>query len=126
MSASKDERDRILGLVEGGQVTAIQAAQLLDALEREGDASARPNERGRDRTLRIRVTNPARAQKATVSVLLPLSIVRVSLRLGARLVPQLSSSGFEDLLRTVDESTIGRLLDVQDLEKGERLEIFVE
>ena len=50
MSASRDERDRILNLIEEGRVTADQAAQLLDALDAE---SERPAERARDRMLRV-------------------------------------------------------------------------
>ena len=124
MFASKDERDRILHLVEAGQVTAEQAAQLLDALEVEPD---RPAERIRGRTLRIRATNlNARMQKVHMTATLPVSVIKASLRLGARLIPQLSNSIVEDLLRTIESGTTGRVLDLQDLEKGERLEIFVE
>lgn len=124
MPASKDERDRILNLVEDGQVTAAQAAQLLDALETEAE---RPSERNRDRVVRVRVTsmNP-RLQKANITATLPLNLIRVSLRLGTQLLPQLSNTALEDLLKAIDSRAAGRLLDLQDLDKGERLEIFVE
>jgi hypothetical protein len=124
MAASKDERDRILNLVEDGQITATQAAQLLDALETE---SERPSERNRDRVVRVRVTsmNP-RLQKANITATLPLNLIRVSLRLGTQLLPQLSNTALEDLLKAIDSRAAGRLLDLQDLDKGERLEIFVE
>jgi hypothetical protein len=124
MSASKDERDRILRMVEEDQVTAAQAAQLLDALETE---SERPTERNRDRVVRVRVTtlNP-RLQKANIAATLPLNLIRVSLRLGTQLLPQLSNTALEDLLKAIDNRAAGRLLDLQDLDKGERLEIFVE
>lgn len=124
MAASKDERDRILNLVEDGQVTAAQAAQLLDALETEAE---RPSERNRDRVVRVRVTsmNP-RLQKANITATLPLNLIRVSLRLGTQLLPQLSNTALEDLLKAIDSRAAGRLLDLQDLDKGERLEIFVE
>jgi hypothetical protein len=124
MSASRDERDRILYLIEEGRVTADQAAQLLDALDAE---SERSNERTRDRVLRVRVTtlNP-RQQKIHIAATLPLNLVRMSLRLGTQLLPQLSNTALEDLLRTIDSRAAGRLLDLQDLDKGERLEIFVE
>jgi hypothetical protein len=58
--------------------------------------------------------------------MVPVSLIKVSLRLGARLVPQLSNSAIEDLLRAIESGATGRLLDLHDLEKGERLEIFVE
>jgi hypothetical protein len=124
MSTSKDERDRILRMIETGQVTAEQAAQLLDTLETESD---RPAERIRGRTLRVRATNlNARMQKVHMTATLPVSVIKASLRLGARLIPQLSNNTLEDLLRTIESGATGRVLDLQDLEKGERLEIFVE
>ncbi len=124
MPTSKDERDRILQMIETGQVTAEQAAQLLDALETESD---RPPERIPGRTLRVRATNlNARMQKVHMTATLPVSVIKASLRLGARLIPQLSNSTLEDLLRTIENGATGRVLDLQDLEKGERLEIFVE
>ena len=124
MSTSKDERDRILHMIEIGQVTAEQAAQLLDTLETESD---RPAERIRGRTLRVRATSlNARMQKVHMTATLPVGVIKASLRLGARLLPQLSNSTLEDLLRTIENGVTGRVLDLQDLEKGERLEIFVE
>lgn len=124
MSTSKDERDRILHMIETGQVTAEQAAQLLDTLETESD---RPAERIRGRTLRVRATSlNARMQKVHMTATLPVGVIKASLRLGARLLPQLSNSTLEDLLRTIENGVTGRVLDLQDLEKGERLEIFVE
>ncbi len=124
MSTTKDERDRILHMIETGQVTAEQAAQLLDALETESD---RLPERIRGRTLRVRATSlNARMQKVHMTATLPVGVIKASLRLGARLIPQLSNSTLEDLLRTIENGMTGRVLDLQDLEKGERLEIFVE
>ncbi|HLI09202.1 MAG TPA: hypothetical protein VKV40_21740 [Ktedonobacteraceae bacterium] len=133
MTASIDERNRILRMVEAGEVTADEAAQLLDALtvsepelERERE---RPFERGRSRsrTLRIRVSslNP-KQQRVQVSTTIPLSLIRISLRLGAHLIPQLSNSALEDLLRAIENGASGRVLDVQDLEEGQRVEIFAE
>ncbi|MBV9689697.1 MAG: hypothetical protein JO202_08285 [Ktedonobacteraceae bacterium] len=125
MKALKDERQRILSLVERGQVSAVEAEQLLDALESE--QPQRPAEIGRERILRIRFTNPSqRAQKVNISATIPVSLLQLSLRLGARLIPQLSNNALEDLLHTIEHSSVGRVLDVQDLEKGERIEVFVE
>ena len=38
MTASTDERNRILNMIESGQITATQAAQLLDSLSPEYEA----------------------------------------------------------------------------------------
>lgn len=126
-----DERNRILRMVQAGEVTADEAGQLLDALataepelERE-----RPFERNRSRsrTLRIRVSglNP-KQQKMQMTATVPVSLIRISLRLGARLIPQLSTSALEDVLRSIESGASGRLLDLQDLEEGQRVEIFAE
>jgi hypothetical protein len=120
MAASNDERDRILHLLEAGQVTAAQASQLLDALGTE-----RAGLRSRDRTVRVKVTD-LQANRQKVSVTIPVSLIQVGLRLGGRLAPQLSGSALEDLLRTIESGATGRLLDMQDLEEGERIEIYVE
>lgn len=118
MAVSLDERKRILQLVESGQVTAEEATQLLDAMGSE-------RERARNRTVRVRVTDLA-TNRQKINVTIPVGLITVGLRLGARLAPQLSGSALEDLLRTIEEGAVGRLLDLQDLEEGERVEIFVE
>jgi hypothetical protein len=124
MAASKDERNRILHLVESGQVSADEAAQLLDTIELEQE---RPGEHIRDRTIRVRATNiNAKRQKVNVTATLPLSVIKVSLRLGSHLLPQLNNNALTDLLYAIETGATGRLLDLQDLEKGERVEVFVE
>jgi hypothetical protein len=50
----------------------------------------------------------------------------MSLRLLARLVSQLNDSTIQNVIRAMERGTTGRLLDLQDLEEGKRLEIFVE
>lgn len=125
MAAFIDERNRILHMIETGQMTAEQAAQLLDALGAERE---RPGvERNRNRTVRIRVTNSAASrQKINLTATLPVYLIEVSLRLGTQLIPQLSGSALEGLLRSIEAGATGRLLDIQDLEAGERVEIFAE
>ena len=125
MAALTDERNRILHMVESGQMTADQAVQLLDALEPRRE---RPIvERNRNRTLRIRVTSSApTSKKVNLTASLPVYLIEVSLRLGARLIPQLSGSAIEGLLRSIEEGASGRLLEMQDLEADERVEIFAD
>lgn len=124
MEASKEERNRILSLIEAGQVSADQAAQLLDALE-EYRPPAPPARR--QRVLHVRTTNlKASAQKMHISAIIPVPLLKQSLRLGAYLMPQLGNESLADLLRAVESGASGRLLEVQDMEQGQRLEIFVE
>ena len=122
MASSTDERNRVLYMVESGKVTAAQAAQLLDTLDLERSHS---REKSRNRTARVRVTNLA-TNRQKVNVTIPVSLIQVGLRLGTRLAPQVSGSALEDLLRAIEGGATGRLLDLQDLEEGERVEIFAE
>jgi hypothetical protein len=122
MAVPTDERNRILHLVEAGQVTAAEAAQLLDTLELERTPAA---QQMRNRLARVRVTNLA-THRQKVNVTLPVSLIEVGLRLGTRLVPQIRGSALEDLLRAIESGAKGRVLDLQDLEEGERVEIFAE
>ena len=122
MASSTDDRNRVLYMVESGKVTAAQAAQLLDTLDLEG---SRSREQSRNRTARVRVTNLA-TNRQKVNVTIPVSLIQVGLRLGTRLAPQVSGSALEDLLRAIEGGATGRLLDLQDLEEGERVEIFAE
>lgn len=133
MVATKDERDRILQLVESGQLNAQEASELFEVLEGEQEryTEQRTLASKRDRLLRIRATNlspHARSgqQRLHMSATMPVSLVRASLRLGTQILPQLKSNSVEDLLRALESGASGRLLDLHDLENGERVEIFVE
>lgn len=122
MSSAGSERNKILQLVEAGQISADEAARLLDAIGNDRD---RPAERLRSRLVRIRVTDLAQ-NRTRLSVTIPVSLINVGLRLGARLAPQISGSALEDLLHAIDSGATGRLLEWQDLEEGERIELYVE
>ena len=131
MVVAKDERDQILRMIESGQVSAVEASQLLDTLEIEPDFSQeRPRaakEARRERTLRVRTSNlKSRQQRVYVTATVPLSVLKASLRLIAQLIPQLQTNMLADLLHSLERGTTGRLLDVQDLDKGERIEVFVD
>ncbi len=128
MATSKEERDRVLHMVESGQVTANEASQILDTLEADSGTNVeRESEHRHDRLLRIRVTSVnARTQKVYVTATIPVRLIKVGMRLGLRFVPQINNMALEELLKTLESGATGRLLDLQDMEKGERLEIFAE
>src|SRR2546423_523224 len=119
-----DERLRILKLIESGQVSAEEGAQLLEAL-----GEAPPRERARPgaqpRTLRVRVTDlSTRRQKINVTI--PVSLVGVGLKLGARLAPRVAGANTEDIMRAIESGATGRIFEMQDLDENERVEGFVE
>jgi SHOCT-like protein len=124
MATSTDERNRILNMIESGQITAAQAAQLLDTLLPEHEQS---DGRMQNRTLRIWMTDIAtNRRKMNVTATMPIYLISMSLHLLARLVSQLNDGTIQNVIRAIERGTTGRLLDLQDLEEGKRLEIFVE
>ena len=124
MTTSTDERNRILNMIESGQITAGQAAQLLDTLLPEYEQSGGQIE---NRTVRIWLSDMStNRRKMNMTATIPVYLVSMSLRLLARLVSQLNDSTIQNVIRAIERGTTGRLLDLQDLEEGKRLEVFVE
>jgi len=124
MPASINERNSILSLVEAGQLSASEAAQLLDALVTD---QAQPVERIQNRTMRVWLTDTTtRQQKMKLTTTLPTQLIGASLRLLTHLIPQLNEATIRQLIDAIERGSIGRLLDLQDLEEGKRLEIFIE
>ena len=124
MTTSTNERNRILSMIESGQITAAQAAGLLDTLMSNYEQSSSQVE---NRTLRIWMTDMSNnRKKMNMTATIPVYLVSMSLRLLARLVSQLNDSTIQQVIRALERGTTGRLLDLQDLEEGKRLEIFVE
>jgi len=124
MTTSTDERNRILNMIESGQITAAQAAQLLDTLLPDYEQSGGQME---NRTVRVWMTDMStNRRKMNITATMPVYLVSMSLRLLARLVSQLNDSTIQNVIRAIEKGTTGRLLDVQDLEEGKRLEVFVE
>jgi hypothetical protein len=121
--SSSEERLRILKLIESGQVKAEDGAQLLEAIG-EGPARTRTS-RTRPYILRVRVTDlSSHHQKVNVTV--PVSLIDVGIKLGARLFPHGGGPTIEEIRRVVESGITGRVFDMQDLDEGERVEIFIE
>ena len=124
MTTSTDERNRILNMIESGQITAIQAAGLLDTLMSDYEQS---RSQVVNRTVRIWMTDMSNnRRKMNMTATIPLYLVSMSLRLLARLVSQVNDNTIQNVIAALERGTTGRLLDLQDFEEGKRLEIFVE
>lgn len=124
MVTSTEERNRILDMIEKGQITAAQAAQLLDTLVPESEQSERQMQ---NRTVRIWMTDMSTNRRnMNMTATMPIYLISTSLRLLARLVSQLNDGTIQNVIRALEKGTTGRLLDLQDLEEGKRLEIYVE
>ena len=126
MSLAIEERNRILNMVETGQVSASEAAQLLDTLAaRQEQTDSRT--RSRNHTLRIWVSDTSgKRSQVKMTATLPVPLVSLGLRMVSRIAPQLNENTLQHIIDAIERGATGRVLDVQDLEEGKRLEIFVE
>lgn len=123
-----DERLKILNMIAEGKISAEEGAQLLKALQTsssKGTTGSGPNGVAQPRYLRVRVTSATSGQvKANINI--PMSLINVGLRMGARFAPDLEGLDFEEVMDAIRHGQRGKIIDVEDEDDGERVEIFVE
>jgi hypothetical protein len=112
-------------MVSDGKIDARQGVELLNALNSEGTPDRPPTTPGRATWFRVKVTDMDTG-RTKVNVNLPFSLVRAGIKLGSRFAPEVESVDLEELISAIDEGASGRLVDVEDVEGGEKVEIFVE
>lgn len=120
---TSEERMRILQMIAEGRISVEEGEQLLRALQ------SRPGGEGKlgaeKRWFRLRVTHLDTGD-AKFSVNIPLSLVQVGLKMGARFVPDIKDVNVQEVMARIREGEAGKILDATDEEGRERVEIFVE
>ena len=134
MNAS-EERRRILDMLAAGQISADQAAELLEAIgPGAGAGTPAPKAKGTARLLRISIdtTRPDGSKEATVRVNVPLGLAKFAGRfLPPEARAQLEEQGIDlsSLLDSLDTDVPGgRLVDIDatDDGKGTTAKIVIE
>ncbi len=139
-----EERIKILQMLQDGKISSEAAAQLLQALgegdpeparaapppapanTRASEALTPPGEPGRaPHWLRVRVTDTDTG-RPRVNVRLPISLVNLGLKLGARYSPEIEGLDFQELINAAQAGESGAFVDVFDEEDGEHVEVFLE
>lgn len=126
--ATVEERMKILNLIAEGKISAEDGAKLLQALaetRRTPSVGAMPVSGGDTRWFRVRVTDLATG-KTKVNVNVPMGLVNVGLKMGARFAPNLDQEQMEALAEALKTGAMGKIVDVTNEEDGEHVEIFVE
>lgn len=128
--ATAESRMQILKMIENKQITAEDGAKLLEALDAEGQnveagsSSAAPFTQGR--WFRVVVTD-LRTGKRKVNVNIPLGLVDVGMKMGAKFAPVgLQGMDMKEVIAAIRAGKQGKVVDVEDEEDGEHVEIFVE
>jgi hypothetical protein len=125
--SSAEERMQILRMIEEGKITASEGADLLRALESSDRGMANEPLKGtsKPRWFRVRVTDINSGRKK-VDVNIPMGLVNVGIKMGAKFAPEIEGEQFETIMEAVRSGQQGKIMDVYDEEDGEHVEIFVE
>jgi hypothetical protein len=125
--ATTEERLQILRMIEEGKISAAEGADLLRALERNGGSRSVQPMKGASapRWFRVRVTD-LNTGRNKVNVNIPMGLVNVGMKMGARFAPNVEGLDFEAVSEAIRSGTQGKVVDITDDERGERVEIFVE
>jgi hypothetical protein len=122
MMTTAEERMKILDMIRDGKIKADEGARLLQAL----NSGAKKAAEGRDpRWLRVRVTDK-KTNKVKVNVTLPMSVVNVGIKLGARLVPESGDVDLPAVIAAIRSGQVGKVFEYDNEEEGERIEIWLE
>lgn len=121
---TSDERLRILKMISQKQITAEEGAGLLQALRRAPAGKAPHSDASKARWLRVRVTDRLSGQ-TKVNVNLPIGMVDVGLKMGARFAPEMIGVDAGVIQKALKNGVQGRIIAMDD-DEDERVEIFVE
>jgi len=123
---SSEERLKILKMIEDGKITAEEGTRLLGALNKQKQRRTEGLTEGTPRWLRVRVMD-LHSGKESVRVNLPISLVNVGMKMGARFIPDAEQETvMEDLAQALNQGMTGKIVDIIDEDEGQRVEIFVE
>ena len=125
--ATTEERMQILKMIEEGKISAREGAELLRALEKKDSGSSAEPLRGasQPRWFRVRITDVT-SGKNKVNVNIPMGLVQVGMKMGARFAPEMEGVNYDELMEAIRMGKQGKVIDITDNDDGERIEIFVE
>jgi hypothetical protein len=126
---TQDERMQILKMIENKQITAEEGAKLLAALgeaERAEKKGPQPSPGTSGKWFRVRVTD-LRTGKRKVNVNIPLGLVDVGIKMGAKFAPAgLEGLDMQQIIAAIKQGGEGKIVDVEDEDGGEHVEVFIE
>jgi hypothetical protein len=117
------ERIKILDMIREGKIKAEEGARLLQALH---GATERTNIKTREpRWVRVQVTD-MRTGKAKVNVNMPMGLVNVGIKLGARFIPSEGEAQFAQAMEAIRSGQTGKVFEYTHIEDAEHIEVWVE
>jgi hypothetical protein len=129
MDTLTEERMQVLRMIQEGKITAEQGAKLLAALKASATRASAGQVAGSDipgsagKWFRVRVTD-LRTGKRKAVINIPLRLVDVGLKLGARFGT--SNIDVTEIVSAIKSGAVGRIADVEDDKAAEKVEIFID
>ena len=127
--ATPEERMQILKMIEAKQITAEEGAKLLAALgekDRQESQKPQPSPSTTGKWFRVRVTD-LRTGRRKVNVNIPLGLVDVGMKMGAKFAPAgVEGLDMDKIIAAIKSGGQGKVVDVEDEEDGEHVEVFIE
>ena len=120
-----EERARILQMINQGKIDAAQGVELLNALRDAKPKTAPEPAVGKASWLRVRVSD-LETGRTRVNVNVPISLVKAGIKLGARFAPETDEVDWDEVVAAIEGGAAGKLVDVEDIDDGEKVEIYVE
>ncbi len=130
---NKDERTKILQMVQEGKITPEEGIQLLDMLEGQDKPEIKRADKpvdnrpagGEGKWCRIMVSDMDTG-RTKVNVRLPLGLINAGVKMGARFAPEMQDMDFSEFIQAARAGEIGRMVEVDDVDDREHVEIFIE
>ena len=131
-------RKEILELLAAGKISAAEAANLLNNPTEPAPAEptqptepakaqspAAPTNSQKPTWFRVRVKN-LDSGKNKVSVNIPVSMLKLGLKIGKRLAPELQDINWNEINDLMSDVHAGLLVDVQDEEGNEHVQVYLD
>lgn len=78
------------------------------------------------RLFRVRVTD-LRTGERKANVALPIGLMRMGIRIGTRFAPEaLAGLDVDEIVAAARADASGKIVDIEDEDRGERVEVFVD
>lgn len=114
---------KILDMIRDGVIKPEEGARLLQALQ--SGAKKAPENVREPRWMRVRVTDLT-TNRVKVNVNLPMGLVKVGVKLGARFVINNSDVKWDEVTEAIRNGTVGKIFEYEDRDEGELTEIWLE
>ena len=102
-----DEKMKILEMLGEGKITADEAAKLLSTLDVTSDKKKKEKSKQEPKFLRVRITDTD-SEKIRANIRVPISILNVGSRFGAKFTSKIEGIETEDLMAAIEKGEVGK------------------